>query len=146
MKLEKFKEKNRKKTGIIVFTMCCILLIAGVFFYNSFALFTEKKNFDVINGNVEDPGDLYFAYYVDDEITYNMPSKNSGYILSNKSNCTNGVTISWDKEKWGAFVDYNGYKNETNSRVKCNLYFEKTKDPATITNENKDYILANANE
>ncbi len=139
MKLEKFKENNRKKTGIIVFTVCCILLIAGVFFYNSFALFNEKKNFNVINGNVEDPGDLYFAYYVDDVITYNVPSKDSGYTLSGKSSCNNGVVISWDDEAWTAILNYQNYQSGVNSRVKCNLYFEKKVSP-------KDYILANAQE
>jgi len=77
-----------------VFTICCVLLIVGVIFYQSFALFETFDNFNVINGNVRDPGDLYFAYYIDDQITLDMPSKDSGYSLSSKSNCNNGVTIS----------------------------------------------------
>ena len=32
LNLEKFKEKNAKKTGILIFTVACIFLIAGVFF------------------------------------------------------------------------------------------------------------------
>ena len=85
MELKRFKEKNHKKTGVVIFTVCCVLLITFAIFYNSFALFNEMKNFNVINGNVEDPGDLYFAYYVDDAITYNVSSKDSGYTLSTKS-------------------------------------------------------------
>ena len=42
MKLEKIKEKDSKKTFIIIFTVCCILLLAGVILYNSFAVFTEE--------------------------------------------------------------------------------------------------------
>ncbi len=42
MKLEKFKQRDPKKVGIIVFTVACILLIAGVFFYTSFASFEVK--------------------------------------------------------------------------------------------------------
>ena len=62
MKLEKFKEKNSKKKFIIGFTMCCIFLLVGVFFGMSFAAFTEEKEFNVINGTYQDPGDIYFAY------------------------------------------------------------------------------------
>ena len=80
MKLEKFKEKNNKKTGIIIFTVCCVLLIAGVYLYSSFAIYEQNQNFNVINGTVEDPGDLYFAFYVDDVISTTMPSKDSGYV------------------------------------------------------------------
>ena len=68
MKLEKFKEKDNKRKFIIVFTMCCIFLLVGVFLGTSFATFTEEKNFNVINGTVQDPGDIYFAYYVDGQI------------------------------------------------------------------------------
>ncbi len=125
MKLKKFKEKNRKKESMILFTILCILLIGGVFFYSSFALFEVKENFNVIKGNVESPGDLYFAYYIDDVVTTKMPNKDSGYTLSSKSSCTNGVTISFDDENWTALVNYTNYKQETSSRTKCTLYFEK---------------------
>ena len=124
MKLEKFAEKNNKKTSIIIFTICCILLIVGVFFYQTFALFETKENFNFIEGNIDNPGDLYFAYYKDDQITLDVPNKESGYILSNKSNCTNGVTISWDEESWSAVLNYSNYQKENNSGVKCTLYFE----------------------
>ena len=39
MKLEKYKQKSFSKIGIIVFTVTCVLLVAGVFFYTSFASF-----------------------------------------------------------------------------------------------------------
>ncbi len=61
MKLEKFAEKNKKKKSIILFTISCILLIVGVFFYQSFALFEKKDNFNFIEGNIDNPGDLYFV-------------------------------------------------------------------------------------
>ena len=54
-----------------------------------------------------------------------MPNKNSGYTLSSKSSCTNGVTITWDKEDWILLVNYSNYKRETNGRTKCTLYFEE---------------------
>jgi len=61
MKLEKFKEKNKRKKSIIVFTICCVLLIVSVFFYQTFALFETKDNFNFIEGNINNPGDLYFV-------------------------------------------------------------------------------------
>ncbi len=125
MKLKKFKEKNRKKESMIVFTIGCILLIGGVFFYSSFALFEVKENFNILKGNVESPGDLYFAYYVNDVVTLDMPKKDSGYTFSSKSSCNNGVTISFDEENWTARVNYSNYKQETSSRTKCTLYFEE---------------------
>ena len=45
MKLEKFKQRDPKKIGITIFTVACILLIAGVFFYTSFASFEVKEDF-----------------------------------------------------------------------------------------------------
>ena len=37
MKLKRFKQRDPKKIGITIFTEICVLLIAGVFFYTSFA-------------------------------------------------------------------------------------------------------------
>ncbi len=123
MKLESFKEKNTKKTTIIIFTACCILLITMAFFYSSFALFEEKKDFNIIDGSVDDPKDLYFAYYINNVLTTEPPSKETNYALSRDSNCTNGVTVTWDMYNWQAIVNYDNYTKETNSIVKCNLYF-----------------------
>ena len=84
MKLRKYKERNNIVRAIIVFTILCIFVLSGVFLYNSFAVFTEDKNFNVINGEVSDPDDIYFAYYVDEKITRSMPSQNTGYTLDTK--------------------------------------------------------------
>ena len=126
MKLEKFKEKNKKKTFIIVFTVCSVFLLAGVFLYTSFASFTEDKKFNVINGTYQDPGDLYFAVYVDGEITNTFPSKDSGYTLDiTQSSCTNGATISWDNETWSALVNFSNYSTGNTSRTKSTMYFKE---------------------
>ena len=121
MKLEKFKEKNNKKIGILIFTLCCVLLIAGVYLYSSFAIYEQNQNFNVINGTVEDPGDLYFAFYVDDVINKTMPAKGSGYTLDiEKSICTNGATPTLNEETWSIKVN-----NLTTTHTKCTLYFRK---------------------
>ena len=99
MKLEKFKQRDPKKIGIIVFTVTCVLLIAGVFFYTSFASFQTKQDFNIIHGTVGSNGDLYFAFYVDDVILKTMPQKGEGYkINKEKTICTKGASIELMKQ------------------------------------------------
>ena len=81
MKLEKYKQRNPKNIGIAVFTIACVLLIAFVFIYSSFASFQTNETRTFINGNVVDPGDLYFAFYVDGVISSTVPTKGEGYTL-----------------------------------------------------------------
>ena len=103
------------------------MLLSGIYLYSSFAVFSEEKHFNVINGEVQDPGDIYFAYYVDGEITRNMPKQNTGYTLNEeKSNCTNGVTPTWDNASWSFQANYSNYNATDYTRTRCNLYFEKT--------------------
>ena len=133
MKLEKFKEKNNKRKFIIIFTVCCIMLLTGVFLYTTYAVFTKEKEFNVINGEYQDPGDIYFAYYVDGEITRTMPTQGSGYILDeSSSSCTNGVVPSWDYATWTFEGNYSNYNATDYTRTKCNLYFVKTKTVSTV--------------
>ena len=132
MKLEKFKQRDPKKIGITIFTVVCILLVAGVFFYTSFASFEVKQDFNIINGTVGDPGDLYFAFYVDDVISKTMPQKGEGYVIDQeKTNCTKGASVEFNTDDWSVKV-----LNMTETRTKCTLYFEKYVPPAT------EYILA----
>lgn len=134
MKLERFKEKDKKKIGIIIFTISCLLLVAGVYFYTSFALFEQNQNFNVINGSVQDPGDIYFTFYKDNVITKSMPTKEEGYILdATKSSCTKGATPELDTETWNIKV-----LNMTESRTKCTLYFEKTAVKTIVELAEKD--------
>ena len=127
MKLEGFKENTKKKIIVISFAVLCLLLIAGVYLYTSYAFYEETKNFNVINGSVEDPGDLYFAYYVDGKVSRTMPSRNTGYTLdTTNSSCDNGVTVDWDYSKWKANIYYENYSATDKTRTKCILYFNKT--------------------
>ena len=124
--MKKFREPYIKMFVIGAIINFVILLIAGMYLYNTFAVFSEEKHFNVINGEVTDPGDIYFAYYVDGEITRNMPKQNTGYKLdTEKSNCTNGVKVNWNYAVWHADIDYSGYNATDYTRVRCNLYFVK---------------------
>ena len=132
MKLERYKSKDPKKTGIILFTAVCILLVAGVFLYTSFASFETVDSIDFMNGKVQDPGDIYFAYYIDGEITWDLPLQNSGYTLDTESsNCTNGVVPSWDNATWTFQGNYSNY-SPGNTRTRCELYFVKEKTVDTV--------------
>ena len=128
MELKKYKDNNYKRKSYVVLVIGFFLLsISGYLFYKSYALYEEKKDFDVINGTVEDPGDIYFAYYIDGVISRNMPLQNTGYTLDEtKSNCNNGVVPTWDNAGWKFIGDYHNYSATTNTRTKCTLYFNKT--------------------
>ena len=125
IKLEKYKPN--KQTQKIIYVMTCILLVAfgAIFLYKSYALYEEKKDFNVINGQVEEPGDLYFAYYVNGTISKDVPTKDSGLTLdTTKSSCNSGVTVSWDDDNWHAILDYSTYTANSTTRTKCTLYFK----------------------
>ena len=121
MKLERFKQRDPKKIGITIFTVVCVLLVAGVFFYTSFASFQTQDEFNIIHGTVGSNGDLYFAFYVDDEISKTMPQKGEGYVLDKeKTNCTKGASVDFNETDWSVKV-----LNMTETRTKCTLYFRK---------------------
>ncbi len=128
MELKKYKDNNYKRKSYAILVIGFLLLsISSYLFYKSYALYEEKKDFDVINGTVEDPGDIYFAYYIDGVISRNMPLQNTGYTLDEtKSNCNNGVVPTWDNAGWKFIGDYHNYSATTNTRTKCTLYFNKT--------------------
>ena len=132
MKLKRFKTRDNKRIGIIIFTIVCILLVSGVILYRTFAIFEVKTNQNVIKGTVEDPGNIYFAFYQKNEesgsyeIQKDMPNKNEGYVLDEvQSYCgTNGnkddkITVSLTEDYT---IQIHGV---TTSRTKCNLYFAK---------------------
>ncbi len=134
MKLKRFKERDYKRIGMIVFTIVCILLVSGAVLYRTFAIFEVRTNQNVIKGTVQDPGNLYFAFYQKNEengeyiIQKDMPNLSDGYVLDEeKSYC--GVTGEKDKDI-KVYLTEDGYikvKGMKTSRTKCNLYFTKGK-------------------
>ena len=136
LKLKKFKEKNTKKTGIILFTITCILFITGVFFYTSFASFESRETYNLMEGTIQSPGDIYFAYYIDGVASQNAPLQNTEYTLDeSSSNCTNGVIPSWNHSTWEFQGNYSNYNSSDGSSVKCNLYFIKNQTVFTALGE-----------
>ena len=110
------------------------MLISGVLLYRTFAIFETNDKYDVMNGRVEDPGDIYFAFYKDGVIQKEMPKKDEGYWLDEeKSYCgvlgkkDETMKPTLDRDTWSIVVT--GMKT---SRTKCNLYFIKTYDETTL--------------
>ena len=131
--LQKFKGSNKKKKIICGLTVVWVIALASLYFYQTYAVFTEEKHFNVINGEIADPGDIYFAYYVDGEITRSLPSQNTGYKLdTEKSKCTNGVIPGWDYANWKFTADYTAYNATDYTRTRCNLYFVKETTVNTV--------------
>ncbi len=132
MKLERFKERNNKRIGIIIFTIVCILLVGGVILYRTFAVFEVKTNQNVIKGNVQDPGNLYFAFYQKNEengeyeIKKDVPNLSDGYVLDEvQSYCGVSGEKDTDIEVYLSEDGYIKVKGMKTSRTKCNLYFTK---------------------
>ena len=127
MRNEKFIFKNLKKININLILIVIGFLIGYFFFGGAYKFYKENKNFDVSNGNIKSSENIYFAYYIDGEISREMPKQNTGYTLDNeKSYCTNGVEITWNYGTWQGITDYTSYSATTNTRTKCTLYFNKT--------------------
>ncbi len=121
MELKKFKEKNPKKVGIILFTISCILLITGVILYRTFAIFEVNETQNMIEGNIQDEGDIRFMVYIDDVLQKDVPSKESGYSLdTSTSYCENGSIVSWNDERWSVEI-----KNISTTKTKCYLKFKQ---------------------
>ncbi len=127
MPLKKFKIKNTKLFASLLAFFFIGLFAGYIVFSKSYAYYEEKKDFNIINGTVEEAGDIYFAYYIDGVISRNMPVQNTGYTLDvEKSSCNNGVIPSWDNAGWKFVGDYHSYNAIDNTRTKCTLYFNKT--------------------
>ncbi len=134
MKLERFKEKDNKRTSIIVFTIVCILLVSGVILYRTFAIFEVKTNQNVINGQVQGIGDLEFAFYKDNQIVKEVPKKDEEYSLDTSSSyCIDLLSnqkvsnVNWDNERWGPYLS-----NLTTTKTKCYLYFKQIYKEITL--------------
>ena len=133
MRLKKFKKLNYRNNLIIVILILMIIILASVYLYKTYAFFTSDKQFNVINGTVGDPGDIYFAYYVDGNITHSLPRQNTGYKLdTKKSTCTNGVVPGWDYTNWKFTADYTLYNATDYTRTRCTLYFVKENIVSTV--------------
>ncbi len=122
MKLEKFSKNKKQKRIIIATIVGFIVLIGGITLYRTFALYEEKKEFNVLRGKVPDFGDydikLAFTINGNQISDGNFPNKGDGYA-ANSVTCKNGVTAEWNYSLWGLV----NIKNNDNVKIECNINF-----------------------
>ena len=89
-----------------------------------------------MEGTIQNPGDIYFSYYIDGVASQNAPLQNTEYTLDeSSSNCTNGVIPSWNHSTWEFQGNYSNYNSSDGNSVKCNLYFIKNQTVSTALGE-----------
>jgi hypothetical protein len=119
MKLTKFKtDKNKKIRNILITLGAIIILVGGIIFYRSYAIYEEDKTFNVLKGQVPNftRNDIELAYTINGEKSETFPEK--GNYKVNVS-CDN-ATGNWDYEKWAMLVT-----DATNEKVKCSVAFNE---------------------
>ncbi|MBR1679319.1 MAG: hypothetical protein IJ704_01580 [Bacilli bacterium] len=141
MKLESFKEDNKKRKGILIFTVASILLLAGVFFYTSFAVYEDIKMFNIISGTIPDIGEALYVYHLEDGTITTQASKVVGMVLKEEgSTCTYGVVPKWQNNQ--IVLDKTNATNNSSQKIRCDLFM--VEDPAAkslqiLANLNPDY-------
>ena len=130
MKFEKLnygKEKN-KRMFLYGFIVCAIFLVLLNIIISK-ALYSKTESVQLATGTVNyslADFNIVAAYLENDEAgTYTksdtIPQKGEGYTFnSERSTCTNDVTMKWDYINWGLLST-----NITKTGVKCTLYFDK---------------------
>ncbi len=103
-----------------------ILLVGGITLYKTFALYEEKKEFNVLRGRVPNftsNYDIKLAFTINGEIQSGVlfPNKNDGYGVESVT-CKNGVTAEWNATLWGLV----NIQNETSTNVECMISFINT--------------------
>lgn len=95
---------------------CLLCLILGIYFAYSKFFVTDEE--EVIRTTVGEfiYGDIIMTPYVDGQYSSTFPEKKTG-INVEKVVCDNGVTASWDEDKWGLYV------TNLSKRTKCSVYF-----------------------
>lgn len=123
MKLKKFKKNKKVKKMGLGCLISIFLLIGGITLYKTFALYEEKKEFNLLKGKIGEfvENDLELAMTVDGNHTNEVPSKGRYYV---DVICDNGAEGRWDYDAWTVVVG-----NLTKTKVKCMIDF---KGPGTL--------------
>ena len=122
MKLERFKDNNTKKKSIIIFTVISVLLLAGVFFYTSFAVYEDIKTFNIISGNIPDIGEALFVYHLPDGTVTTLASNVDSSLVLNETNstCNYGVVPRWVNGQ--VSLDKTNATNTSSQKIRCEAY------------------------
>ena len=120
MKLEKFNKNSKQRKIVVGAIIGLIVLVGGITLYRTFALYEEKKEFNVLKGRVPDfvSGDVTIAAIIDGEASSTIPRKDDGYVFESVT-CTNGAEAEWDSSEWSIKI-----KNLIKSKTTCTLKFK----------------------
>ena len=92
MKLERFKINNRIHKVIYILGIIIIIFMSIFIFYKSYAVYEVIDNKNIIEGTVQEMGDLSFVFYIDGNVSMNVPEQKTNYVFNTeKSSCTNGI-------------------------------------------------------
>lgn len=151
--LERFTKNKKQKKIIIASIVAVVLLIGGISLYRTFALYEEKKEFNILNGRIPDfsdssntDGDIILAFTINGEKTYgSFPTKDANLTINNVT-CENGATAEWDSTNWGltkinpgdnkslsCIVDFTIPTLQLDSIVKVGDYIKMTPNSTSYT-------------
>jgi len=80
----------------------------------------KNKNCIVLEKYVDESTKL--AIYIDEEKSFKIPTKDSGYYLDNEKSTCNHAEVTWDISSWTPIIRNFSYGDE---RLSCQLYFSK---------------------
>ncbi len=135
MKLNTFIKNAHKKKLAIGLTTGFILLIGIISLYRTFALYEEKKEFNILQGRVPDFRNITILASIEGEITLNIPTKGSEYKPISVS-CDKGTIAHWDENNWKIQIDKLSDKDVT-----CIIFFSRYFSNYLINLSNKETAI-----
>ncbi len=119
--MKKFKKSPKKTKTIVISAVAITILIGGIYLYKTYALYEEKKEFNLLKGRIVDfrknNKDIEISAIVNGKPSEEIPNKESGYIVE-EVYCTNNAEGVWDNEEWVLNI-----KNLSTSKTTCSLNF-----------------------
>jgi len=122
LKLELFHEKKVLSTSILIIFIFLMLLLIAIALYQSYALFEQKKTYNIIKGSVPEQNfDTILSFVIQDSdgnltSVKELPAKDNYYV---DVSCTNDAEGIWDYDNWGLYIG-----SLKQSRTKCTLTFQ----------------------
>ncbi|MCI8394168.1 MAG: hypothetical protein HFH86_01625, partial [Bacilli bacterium] len=119
MELKNFREKGKTNYVFVWIGFSLVILLTIIIFIRSYALYEEKKTYDVIQGNVPhflDSYDVQVAFTLDGVASSSKPQGED--LVVDQIVCTNGALGFWDSEKERFYLE-----SLTKSKTKCRIDF-----------------------
>lgn len=115
-----------------------VLVINSLLLYKTFAFFEEKKEFNILQGQIPNfESDVEFAIHLDSNEVDSIPQKGN-YLVEVICNKGKG---EWDYNQWNVIV------KDLENATKCNLNFTSVNEedmPPSIYNKSIERVTKNA--